>query len=191
MDTPHYLRFVRALALLAGAGCSTTPPSPPPAPDVAPDVEPDAVPDGPPDRPASDVPVDLSMDVPLDGQAEDRLPPRDVSMDAGDARDGAGPDASTDVAPDLSPRLDVTADEGGTAPDGATSPDVPSEASLCPPTPPRDGSPCTPPMLSCNYTMEGGGFTSCTCTDMGALRTWNCATAVPGPLPPPEFAEAL
>lgn len=177
METPHYLRFVRALALVAGAGCS----------DDAPMTGPDAAPDALPDVAAPDVTSDVAApDVTQDVAAPDV---------AADARPDAAPDATPDVAldarpdapPDVSPMLDVAADDGGTTPDGSVSPDVAADADPCPVAAPRSGDPCVTPMTSCRYDDPGGGFTSCFCMEASGARTWSCATAVPGPLPPPEF----
>lgn len=189
METPHYLRFVRALAFVAGAGCSdnaTTPPGADAAPDLnTPDASPDVGPDvgldvGPDANP--DVGPDVGPDVAVDARPD--VSPLDVAVDA---RPDVGPDVPSDAPPDVSPMRDVAADDGGVTPDGSTSPDVVADANPCPATAPRSGEACPTPMLSCRYDMSGGGFTSCFCMDMGALRQWSCATAVPGPLPPPEF----
>jgi len=181
METPHYLRFVRALAFVTGAGCSDNAPMTGAdaalpdvaAPDVAaPDVAaPDvAAPDvAAPDVAAPDVAVDARLDATPDA-------PPDVGLDA-----------RPDAPPDVSPMLDVAADDGGTTPDGNVSPDVVADANPCPAAAPRSGDPCPTAMTSCRYDVPGGGFTSCYCSEMGAVRTWSCATAVPGPLPPPEF----
>lgn len=183
MDTPHYLRFVRALALVAGAGCSdnATPPAADAAPDLAPDVASDVAPDTSPDVTADQPAPDVAADAPADVTPDVA---RDVTADV---TPDVALDAPPDAAPDVSPMLDVAADDGGTTPDGTTSPDVVADANPCPATAPMSGASCPTAMTSCRYDLEGGGFTSCFCTEMGAVRTWSCATAVPGPLPPPEF----
>jgi hypothetical protein len=186
METPHYLRFVRALAFVTGAGCSdnTTMTGADAAPDVLPDV---AAPDvASPDVAAPDVasPDVASPDVSVADVAMDARP--DAAPDA-PAPDAPAPDVAMDVRADLSPMLDVAADDGGTTPDGSVSPDVAADVDPCPMTAPSSGGACDTPRLSCRYDTAGGGFTSCFCTEMGAMRTWSCATAVPGPLPPPEF----
>jgi hypothetical protein len=47
---------------------------------------------------------------------------------------------------------------------------------------PTNGSRCETIGQSCSWS-DPGMFTSCTCES----GTWSCATAVPGPLPPPEL----
>jgi len=174
METPHYLRFVRALAFVTGAGCSDN--APMTGADAAPDALPDvAAPDALPDVAAPDALPDVA--------APDAT--RDVTPD--NTSPDVAVDARPDAPPDVSPMLDVAADDGGTTPDGSVSPDVVADANPCPEAAPRSGDPCGTPRTSCRYDVSGGGFTSCFCTEMGAVRSWSCATAVPGPLPPPEL----
>lgn len=181
METPHYLRFVRALTLVAGAaGCSDSTAS---APDASPDVSADTAP-----MPDARVDVVAPSDVATDAA-------RDVSVDtviAADVRaDAVAPDVTSDVtsdvsadAPrDVSPPIDAVADTGGTTDAGA---DV-ADADPCPMLEPARGASCDTAGLSCMYTPAGGGFTSCMCVDMAGVKTWQCFTAVPGPLPPPEL----
>ncbi len=188
METPHYLRFVRALTLVAGAGCSDTTTS---TPDAAPDVSADTVisADVSVDTVTTpDVSLDVSADVTRDAQSDAALDAqRDVNTDApGDVALDAPGDVSADVPRDVSPMSDAVADDGGTPPaDGGG--DVVADASPCPATAPTSGARCDTAGTSCRYDMAGGGFTSCTCLEMSGVKTWSCATAVPGPLPPPEL----
>ena len=156
METPHYLRFVRALTFVAGAGCTESVAT---APDAAPDALADV-------QVTPDVTVDVTADAPVTADA--RI------------------DVTADVTADVSPRTDAVADDGGTAPSDAPE-DVVADANPCPATAPGSGASCDTAGASCRYDLAGGGFTSCFCVEMGGVKTWSCATAVPGPLPPPEL----
>jgi hypothetical protein len=167
MQTPHYLRFVRALAVVAGAGCSdsvvTTPDA---SADRTPLEDIQAKTDTSTPMDVTNVP-DAALDAIIDRVVVDRTPP-DVLVPDVIVPDVLAPDV---MVPDVMVPVDMAT----------------ADADPCPTTPPMANTACSPAGTSCNYNMAGGGFTSCTCQDMAGVQRWSCAIAVPGPLPPPEF----
>jgi hypothetical protein len=185
METPHYLRFVRALTFVAGAGCTESVAT---APDAAPDALADV-----PVTPDIAAPTDVTRDTPVTADARTDVSVTDVSVTDVSVVDVSVTDVSvTDVSvvdvpvADVSPPTDARADDGGAAPSDAAG-DVVADADPCPAMAPGSGARCDTAGASCRYDVAGGGFTSCFCVDMGGVKTWSCATAVPGPLPPPEL----
>jgi hypothetical protein len=175
METPHYLRFVRALTFVAGAGCTESVAT---APDAAPDALADV-----PVTPDIAAPTDVTRDTPVTDVSVVDVSVTDVSV-----TDVSVTDVSVVDVPvaDVSPPTDARADDGGAAPSDAAG-DVVADADPCPAMAPGSGARCDTAGASCRYDVAGGGFTSCFCVDMGGVKTWSCATAVPGPLPPPEL----
>ncbi len=181
MTDPRFLRFTRSLALLGGAALTACS-APQRLPDAgsidvaqveanAPDTMTNATDGGPTEDVAQRLDVapsdarDGSADGLSDGTAADVTLADGTTADAAPSDAGAGTDAT--AADALAPR-DVTA----------------ADASGCPADPPRSGSPCATPGQDCSWS-DPSMVTFCAC-NAGA---WSCATAVPGPLPPPELFE--
>jgi hypothetical protein len=171
MNNPRFLRFTRALSLLGGAGLTAC---------GAPSVSVDAAPTDVARVEASA--LDTGTTAPEAGSAEDvaradstvdvREPPADV----------LAVDANRDA---VEPRADTGTD--GAARDAGLTEDVAvMDAGGCPAAPPRNGTPCGTPDENCSWS-DPSMVTFCTCT----AGAWSCATAVPGPLPPPELSDDL
>lgn len=116
------------------------------------------VPNATVDSPTMDARIERPEDVPV------RRPDADAM--------GNGEDVVT--VTDLGPVQDATQEAGQDV--------AQMDANNCPPTAPMNMSMCSMAMQRCEYS-DPSMFTSCTC--MGG--TWQCFTAVPGPLPPPEL----
>jgi hypothetical protein len=154
METQHYLRFARVLALISGASaCGTAA------------------------GPGSDV---VAAESATDTAVVDTVTPTDTA---------APPDVAQDV-----PR-DVTGPDVVAMPDVVTMPDVVSPTDVatgCPTVAPMNGSACDSVGQMCTWSAGlGAPFTSCECTASTSTSPhWQCFTAIPGPLPPPELAAA-
>ncbi len=157
-STPHFLKFVRALALVGGgalAACSTPPVT-----------NNDAATDGAATSETSAPDASAQPDV---------SSPDATTVDTGVLVDtGVGADAASDVAVAVD-AADARADVGVDV--------LSADGSTCPEAAPMNAAACTLNGQSCMYTGAGGEFTQCMC----ASGTWMCFTAVPGPLPPPEL----